>query len=236
MAGDSRYWVGILYPENMIEDWEIKIGDLLQLPYAYCIHDKDHLGTYKPKKGVDDDYDRIVERKKHLHCITAFSGPSTAKNAQRVFNTLSIPGKICCPLLPIAINNIRNKYEYLIHNTETAKKQGKFQYDRSSIVEGNGFDIGVYEQLDQAGKIAIIKEISIDIIREGYTNYKEFWKYALSNYDDSYFQIILSYKSTFAELCKGNYLEREDRKKQKNENKDEDLIDNEYTKAKGSME
>ena len=43
MAGinKSRYWVGVLYPENMIENWEDKIAEVLELPFAYCIHNVD---------------------------------------------------------------------------------------------------------------------------------------------------------------------------------------------------
>ena len=28
----SRTWATVLYPENMMKDWESKIGDILQLP------------------------------------------------------------------------------------------------------------------------------------------------------------------------------------------------------------
>lgn len=41
MAQKARYWVGVLYPENMIMDWEVSIGDILQLPFAYCLHNAD---------------------------------------------------------------------------------------------------------------------------------------------------------------------------------------------------
>ncbi len=37
----ARFWTGVLYPENMREDWEITIGDVVQYPYAYCKHTRD---------------------------------------------------------------------------------------------------------------------------------------------------------------------------------------------------
>ena len=38
MSGEkSKYWVGVLYPENMIEDWEDVIAEKVQLPFAYCV-------------------------------------------------------------------------------------------------------------------------------------------------------------------------------------------------------
>ena len=30
----ARFWTGVLYPENMREDWKEVIGDTLQYPYA----------------------------------------------------------------------------------------------------------------------------------------------------------------------------------------------------------
>ena len=36
----ARFWTGVLYPENMREDWKEVIGDTLQYPYAYCQHFK----------------------------------------------------------------------------------------------------------------------------------------------------------------------------------------------------
>ncbi|MBR5544618.1 MAG: hypothetical protein IKU66_04015, partial [Clostridia bacterium] len=67
----ARFWVGVLYPENMVEDWETKIGDIVQLPYAYCIHDKDL------EKDGDD-------RKVHTHIILAFPNTTTQKHAFNV--------------------------------------------------------------------------------------------------------------------------------------------------------
>ena len=42
-----RYWWGILYPENMIENWKDQIEDVLQLPFCYCVHDKDLTLTFE---------------------------------------------------------------------------------------------------------------------------------------------------------------------------------------------
>ena len=127
----ARFWVGVLYPENMREDWQECIGDLLELPYVYCVHDKDN-------DEVED------ERKVHLHLIITFANTTTHKHAMSVFNQLSAEGKKCLSSCE-AIINIRSKYDYLIHNTETAKKQGKHQYYANERISGNNFDIGEYE-------------------------------------------------------------------------------------------
>lgn len=43
-AGETKVklWEGICYPENMLEDWQEEIDDILQVPFAYAIHDIDH--------------------------------------------------------------------------------------------------------------------------------------------------------------------------------------------------
>ena len=62
----GRYFLAVLYPENMREGWKDEIGDLLGYPYAYCIHDKD-----KTKEGE--------QRKVHVHMILAFSSNNDAE-------------------------------------------------------------------------------------------------------------------------------------------------------------
>ena len=128
-----KYWVGVLYPENMLPDWENEIGDIVQVPFSYCIHDAD-------KDGKEE------ERKKHVHIILVFPNTTTKNHAKNVFALLSAPGKNAFSNIK-AIINIRGMYNYLIHDTETAKKQGKKLYDVSCRVNGNNFDIGAYEQL-----------------------------------------------------------------------------------------
>lgn len=227
----NRYWVAVLYPENMVDDWETKIGDILQLPYCYCKHNKDHLGEYLPKKS-DDDFDRIELRKEHIHCMVVHPNTTTYKHALSIFNRLSKPGCQCLNTCESVIS-VRQTYEYLIHNTETAKKQGKYQYSPSERISGNNFDIGAFEQLSSLETQEIIEKISDDLIKEGFTNYTDFWVNAIKNYCLQDRIIIRNFKSHFSELCKGNYLKREDAKHKTN---DEDLIDREYTKTKRSLE
>lgn len=139
MSGNSkpsnaRFWTGVLYPENMIEEWETDIGDIVQLPYAYCIHDTD----------TDSQSEH---RKDHVHIILAFPNTTTYKHAMSVFELLSAPGKNALNTVQRCIN-IRSAYNYLIHDTETCRKKCKFLYDESCRKTGNNFDIGAYEQLD----------------------------------------------------------------------------------------
>ncbi|MCQ5105952.1 hypothetical protein, partial [Eggerthella lenta] len=43
-AGETKVklWEGICYPENMRDDWQDEIDDILQVPFAYAVHDIDH--------------------------------------------------------------------------------------------------------------------------------------------------------------------------------------------------
>ena len=110
----ARYWSAVTYPENMIDDWQVVCGDILQYPYCYCIHDKDHLSKSEE------------QRKVHVHWIICFPNTTTYNHALNIFKKLSKDGFDCVNKVE-DINGIRNVYEYLIHNTETAKKQEKYQ-------------------------------------------------------------------------------------------------------------
>lgn len=188
----SKYWVAVGYLENMLPDWKQQIGDLLQgLPYSYCVHDKD----------LDLDGDC---RKEHVHIILVFNNTTTYKHALYSFRQLNAPGheafNTCQPIL-----SIRGMYDYIIHNTETAKKAGKHQYDPSERISGNNFDIGSFEQLSQLEKDEMALELCDIIIKEGYTNFTQFFMYVRSNFGMEYFSILKSHSGLFERITKGNY-------------------------------
>lgn len=194
MSEKARYWVGVCYPENMVDDWQDKIGDLLQLPYAYCIHNKD-LET-----------DTEENRKIHVHIIIAYGNTTTSNSALKAFNKLSKEGAKCCPFCE-SIVSIRNKYNYLIHDTEDCKKKHKHLYDKSERITGNGFDIGAYVQLTTDEKEEIALELSDLVMDMNFENIKHLYKFVRSNFDKEYFRVLKSNASWFSALCKGNFLE-----------------------------
>lgn len=188
----KRYWVGILYPENMVEDWQDKIGDIIELPYAYCIHDKD----------LDKDND---DRKIHVHLMIVFPNTTTYNNALSVFQLLSAPGKKALSAIKVVIS-VRGSYNYLIHDTESCRKDGKYLYDVSDRICGNNFDIGSYEQIGIAEKNEIFLELGKVIIDNSFSNYADFYEYVVSSFDDiNYVEIMRSYSSHFERLLKGNF-------------------------------
>lgn len=190
----SRYWVGVGYLDNMVDGWQDRIGDIVELPYAYCVHDKD----------LDKDGDC---RKPHVHIILAWTGGTTTySHALSTFNCLSVdPKKRPAFNKCEVVRSIRNKYNYLIHDTEAAKKAGKYLYPDNERITGNNFDIGAYEQLSSKEKNDMAKELCDIIITENIINFADFYMYATSNYGMEYFDIIKTYSGLFERIIKGNY-------------------------------
>lgn len=187
----ARYWTVVMYPENMKPNWKEDIGELLQRPYAYCVHDGD-------KDGKDD------ERKEHVHIIIAFSNTTTYKNVMSVFSALNADGKKAFNTVQV-VSNIRYMYDYLIHDTEDSKKKKKKLYDKSERITGNNFDIGNYEQISGADKDRMLKEV-ISLIREQkIDNFAVLMYMVTDNLGDEYIEIFKGYSGLLYRLCDGQY-------------------------------
>lgn len=194
MAEKARYWVALLYPENMPDDWEQGInghglGDILEVPFAYCLHDHDL------KNDGDDD-------KKHVHMILAFPNTTTKNHALKVFNRLDPTIKIAFPVI-----NIRHKYEYLIHNTEDCRKKHKYQYPPDCRITGNNFDIQHYEQVSIEQKNEMRRELANFLLDNHFYNYSDFYKAVLVGFasDPVYEEICCTWHGFFSSLCKGEF-------------------------------
>lgn len=197
MAEKNKYWAGILYPENMVHDWRDRIGDLLQVPYCYCIHDKDSLE------------DSNEDRKTHVHVIFAYPNTTTYKNALNTFSRLSADGKNCISTCQ-AIMNIRHMYNYLIHDTEDCRKKHKHIYLPTERICGNNFDIGQFEQISSAEKLDMAIELCDVIELHSFTNFIDFYGYVRLNYDKTYFEVLKTHSGLFDRMIKGCYLKRVD--------------------------
>lgn len=191
----TRYWCAVLYPENMISDWQEKIGDLLELPYCYCVHDSDH--------ATDGE-----DRKTHVHIMVAWPGPTTYKNAMAVFGLLSAPGKKALNRCE-AIINMRHKYDYLIHATDTAQAAGKFLYPKSARIEGNNFDIGLFEQLSETEKDEIYSIIE-DFIHDNQILKIGDVRLFCKSQSSSYLKILRGNSAYFQRLVDSEYQSRKD--------------------------
>lgn len=193
----KRIWVGILYVENMRNDWREQIEDLLDLPFAYCVHDKD----------LDKDGDC---RKPHVHLMVAWPGPTTYTEALRTMSLLSAPGKRAINKCE-AVRNVRKKYNYLIHATAKAREAGKYQYDPAERITGNNFDIGAYEQISLVEKQRMRQELGRLIFDKEITNYADFYVYVLSNFEPDYEDVVVSFSSHFTRIINGVWQKVQER-------------------------
>ena len=189
----ARYWVAVCYPENMREDWQDVIDELLQVPYVYCVHDKDTTSK--------DEEDRKV----HVHIMIAFSNTTTYKNALSIFKTLNAEGKDAVPTCQ-KVNNVRWMYDYLIHDTENAKKKNKHQYDPAERISGNNFDIGAYEQISEADKKVMRREVREIIKSECITNFMDLMEYVDCFMGSEYEDLVYCQSAFFERLTRGMYL------------------------------
>ena len=210
MADKAKYWTGVLYPENMIENWQDILEDTLQVPFAYCIHDKDTLLD----NDITSDHD---ERKVHVHIDLAFTNTTTYNHVLKLLQSLSKDLTKPCINTVQKIINIRYAYEYLIHNTESCKKKNKHLYDTSERITGNNFDIGAYEQLSLDEKLKIKIEIANLITENEISNFAVLWKTVNELYseDRDVAEIIMSNNGFFDRLCKGYYHIKQDKKPEK---------------------
>lgn len=195
MAGSekSRYWVAVLYPQNMIEDWESSIGDTVQVPYAYCIHNKDEDTEGKHR----DD---------HVHLLLAFPNTTTYNHALSVFKEL---GEKACNTCKRVIS-VRKMYDYLIHDTEDCRKKKKHLYDADERITGNNFDIGAYEQLNKEDKDSILKELISFCLNEEISNMADFWVLFMQRYGDdtATFEVATERNSILRSVTVGVYQKK----------------------------
>lgn len=192
MSDKARYWNAVLYPENMIPDWQEKIYDLLQLPFAYCVHDMD-----KDSKSE--------HRKDHVHMILVFPNTTTYNFAFKTFDKLSVPGRSALNKIE-ASSSIRGSYDYLIHDTDGCRRSGKFLYPKESRITGNNFDIGCYEQISSEQIKRMRNELSRWILDNQFVNYMHFFTSVLTDFSEEYESVACSFSAHFERLCKGNYL------------------------------
>lgn len=194
--GKNRQWTAVLYNENMRSDWKEEIADVLQLPFAYCVHDK---GLF---------LENGERRKVHTHIIIVFPSPTTYKHAVEVFSGLNQKGTRAFNTIE-PVYSARHMYDYLIHDTEDCRKKGKYQFDPSERITGNNYDIGAYEQVSQQDKNECFDALTDMILSREITNYADFVIWSRSDFPDQgelVRDVIRAWSGYFDRLIKGVYL------------------------------
>lgn len=206
MAEKARYWTAVCYPENMLSDWQQRIDDILEFPFAYCIHDLDH--------DLKSEH-----RKNHVHLLIVWPNNTTPKAVMELVLKLSAPDRKCCPAVQ-AVHDVRRMYDYLIHDTESCRKAGKELYDSSQRVTGNCFDIGLYEQISIEDKSAALKEICDYVVEANIKNFADIYVIVSTSEDFAdlkYWEALRTYSGMIERLCKGLFLKQQQQKEQKRE-------------------
>lgn len=197
--GKNRQWVGVLFNENMREGWQDEIENLVQLPFAYCVHDKG--------LQLEDG----EHRKVHTHLILVWPAPTTYKHACEVFDRLSASGRRCFAAIE-PVYNAGRMYDYLIHATEDCVKKGKYAFSPSERITGNNYDIGSYVQVSQTDKNEMFDKLTDLILANQISNYADFILASRFEYPEEKElsrDIIRSYSGYFERLIKGVYLRGE---------------------------
>lgn len=197
--GKNRQWVGVLFNENMLEGWQEEIENLVQLPFAYCVHDKG--------LQLEDG----EHRKVHTHLILVWPAPTTYKHACEVFDRLSASGRRCFAAIE-PVYNAGRMYDYLIHNTEDCAKKGKYAFSPSERITGNNYDIGSYVQVSQTDKNEMFDKLTDLILCKQISNYADFILESRFEYPEEKEisrDVIRSYSGYFERLIKGVYLRGE---------------------------
>lgn len=125
-----RNWVAVLYTENLKDTWKSEISGVLPCPFAYCVHQPEEENL-----------------KEHVHVMMIFNGPVSDKTVKSVLALLDKDvTKPACASKIQRVLNIKSMYDYLIHADMESVMGGKIQYDSSSRICGNGFNIEDYDQ------------------------------------------------------------------------------------------
>lgn len=207
-SNKARFWLHVLYPENMRHGWQEDIADLIEVPFAYCIHDKD-------KSGHISDEFPDGDRKTHVHLITAWTtGGQTQKRAWETVEALSMPGRVCS-LAPRASSNISHSYAYLIHDTENAQKKGKHLYGLEERVTGNCFDIDRYIVLDTDEKLRMAEELMDFAVAGNYRNAKAYYVAFKDHFQGPHwFEVYKANANAINQICRGNWQEKQEKKQE----------------------
>lgn len=71
------------------------------------------------------------------------------------------------------------------------------------------FDIGDYEQISQADKDRMLKELCDFVIDNNLTNFADVYVQIVAQFDSSYFSILKSYSGLLERITRGLFLKRE---------------------------
>lgn len=196
-----RYWIFILYPESMVDNWRDIIDDVLQVPCCYIIHDKDNFLL------EEDEH----ERKVHIHLWVCWNNTVWYGAILKLLNKhLAKPvidddgnEKIgSCGSTAEPVFNPERAFLYLCHkDPKSLKKSYKYKYDDSERVFLNNFDIGSIIELGKDEIIKIKKDLTYTIRDYHIFNTLDLFFYIDENLDDFYMYVFQNFNQYFVNQC-----------------------------------
>lgn len=142
----------MLYPDSAPADWRSRLENTGVAIAVSPFHNRDiDRGKTEPKKA-------------HWHVMALYEEPVLNSSAFLTFaRALEGPNGPEAVKTIKEIKSLNGLYEYLTHNTDKARADGKAQYDPKDILTFNGFE-ELYEQKLNEGKLVPVKDAVIDLI------------------------------------------------------------------------
>lgn len=142
----------MLYPDSAPEDWRSRLENTGVAIAVSPFHNRDiDRGKKEPKKA-------------HWHVMALYEEPVLRSSAFLTFaRALEGPNGPEAVKTILDIKSLNGLYDYLTHDTDKARADGKAQYDPKDILLFNGFE-ELYEQKLNEGKLVPVKDAVIDLI------------------------------------------------------------------------
>lgn len=175
----TRNYVGIVYPESAYPNWKEILAEECVPAVISPLHDKD------VNPGTDET------KKPHYHVMLCFGSVKTQKQAQAIFDKLSIKGVQCKP-----VSSVSGQARYLIHMDNPEK----YQYKADDVVSLNGADWSSMV-MTSTDVFKTMKEICEYCRKYNILSYSDLCDFTMQHNFD-WFRIISSHTVFFKEYLK----------------------------------
>lgn len=162
MKGRTDRAMFLLYPDSAPEDWRSRLENTGVAIVVSPFHNR------------DIDRGKTAPKKAHWHVIALYKEPMRKGEIFRTFaRALEGPNGPEAVNTIVEVNFIEGMYNYLTHNTDKARADGKAQYDPKDILTFNGFEELYEQKLLEVGKKPVGQAVSDLILRVGFPNVNE---------------------------------------------------------------
>lgn len=152
MTGRLDKAMFLLYPDSAPEDWRSRLENT-----GIAI-------VVSPFHNRDIDRGKTAPKKAHWHVIALFEEPMRKGEIYRTFaRALEGPNGPEAVATILEVNSLEGMYNYLTHNTDKARADGKAQYDPNDMLFFNGFE-ELYEQKLNEGRLEPVGHAVIKLI------------------------------------------------------------------------